>query len=68
MMLLEAIRDIHARKAGKVVPDYALDYELRKLTGLSQAELDEQAAELEEVGIIRIGNSLNCKWYQLVEE
>lgn len=68
MMLLEAIRTVHARKARKVVPGYALDYELRQLTGLSQRELDEQAEELEEAGFIRIGDSINNKWYQLVEE
>ena len=68
MMLLEAIRTVHARKAGKVVPGYALDYELRQLTGLSQRELDEQAEELEEAGFVRIGNTLNGKWYQIVEE
>ena len=68
MMLLEAIRNIHAQKAGRVVPGYAIDHELRQLAGLSQADLDGQAAELVEAGFINIGRYINGQWYQLVEE
>ena len=65
--LLSVIRQICSEKSGKLVPSYALDREIRERMKISQKEIDGQAAELEEVGLIRTGESLNNKWYQAVE-
>ena len=66
--LLTHIREIRDEKAGKVVPAYAIDRELRERSGLSQSEIDEQAAELEEAGLVHVGRCVNGYFYELTEE
>ena len=69
-MLIDIIRDIKAEKIEKrILPDYALEIEiLSRNKTMTVNQLHVQARMLSGAGRIKIGQTLNSRYYQLLED
>lgn len=69
-MLIDIIREIKAEKIEKLIlPDYALEIEiLSRNKTMTVNQLHIQARMLSGAGRIKIGQTLNSRYYQLLEE
>lgn len=68
-MLTDIIKEITAeKKARRILPDYALEIEiLARCKTMTAAQLHVQARMLSGAGRIKIGQTLNSTYYQLLE-
>lgn len=69
-MLIDIIREIKAEKIEKrILPDYALEIEiLSRNKTMTVNQLHVQARMLSGAGRIKIGQTLNSRYYQLLED
>ena len=69
-MLIDIIREIKAEKIEKrILPDYALEIEiLYRNKTMTVNQLHVQARMLSGAGKIKIGQTLNSRYYQLLDD
>lgn len=69
-MLIDIIREIKAEKIEKrILPDYAIEIEiLSRNKTMTVNQLHVQARMLSGAGRIKIGQTLNSRYYQLLED
>ena len=69
-MLIDIIREIKAEKIEKrILPDYALEIEiLSRNKTMTVNQLHVQARMLFGAGRIKIGQTLNSRYYQLLDD
>lgn len=68
-MLIETIREIiNEKRAAKKVPCHALGIEVSKRMNMTKEQITPLIDQLVQFGLIRSGDTLNDKYYELNEE
>lgn len=68
-MLIETIREItNEKRAAKRVPCHALGVEVRGRMHMTEAQIAPLVEQLVQFGLIRTGDTINDKYYELIEQ
>ena len=67
--VLQSILDVlFDKETSNRYPVHALSIEVARLTGMTLREVERQAEALKSEGLIRIGQTLNYSYYELIEK
>lgn len=67
--LLKLVRETkHTREELNIVPTYTLRTQVSISFGKSRKEIERAARSLEQKGLIRIGDTICDKYYELIEQ